>query len=67
MTLGLKAKTLNHETAVFMSGICMILGSSSKICNHEIWQHKTSKIRSELTFPAHLPHAALATRTSRVG
>jgi hypothetical protein len=28
MTLGLKAKTLNHETAVFMCGICMILGST---------------------------------------
>jgi hypothetical protein len=43
MTLGLKAKMLDHETAVSISGICMILGSSSKtsvkeICHHEIWR-----------------------------
>jgi hypothetical protein len=30
MILGLKAKMLDHETAVFLSGICMTLGSSSK-------------------------------------
>ena len=43
MTLGLEAKMLNHETAVFLSGICLALGSSSKnsvkeICHHEIWR-----------------------------
>jgi hypothetical protein len=43
MTLGLKAKMLNREITVFLSGICMTLGSSSKnsvekICHHEIWR-----------------------------